>query len=110
QMNKKQIELFDFWNKSRNSSSATTTNASLSCENQKEIPSTPSDTSDSIPLFILDEPVNEVEIVSTESRCLSSNIPENQQVSSLIENEDSNKLQTNKKPSTPNCRNYLSSW
>ncbi|CAF3556938.1 unnamed protein product [Rotaria socialis] len=109
-MNKKQIELFDFWNKSRNLSLATTTNVSLSCENQQEISSIPSDTTDSIPLYTLDEPVKEVETASTESRCSSSHIPENQQVSSLIENEDSNMLQTNKKPSTPNCRNYLSSW
>ena len=59
-MDKAHRELFDFWNRSRNSSPAATTNILSSQENQQGAQKT----AESIPLFILDTPVNEVEIVS----------------------------------------------
>ena len=109
-MDKAHCELFDFWNRSRNSSPAATTNILSSHENQQGASSASSETAESIPLFILDTPVNEVEIVSTESPCSSIKVLNNQQVPFSIQDENNNKSQSKKKSSTGQRRNYLSSW
>ena len=105
-MNKKQIELIEFWNKSRKPS----TNVLLSHENQQQISSASSYTPESIPSCILDEPENDIEIISSESPFLSSNIPDIEHVSPSIENENSSKSQLNNKSSPIIRRNYLPAW
>jgi hypothetical protein len=61
-MNKKQLEWIEFWNKSRKPP----TDILVSHENEQQISSASSYTSESIPSCILDEPVNEIEIISTD--------------------------------------------
>ncbi|CAF4981731.1 unnamed protein product, partial [Rotaria sp. Silwood1] len=105
QMNKKQIELIEFWNKSPKPPM----NVLVSHENEQHI-SASSCTSESIPSCILDEPVNEIVIISSESPCSSSNILDNHDMSFSIQQENSNKSQLNKKSSTIVRRKYLSAW
>ncbi|CAF5016266.1 unnamed protein product, partial [Rotaria socialis] len=69
----------------------------LSHDNQQQIYSVSSCTSEPIPSCILDEPENDIVIISSESSFLPSNIPDNQHVSSSIAHENSNKSQLNKK-------------
>ncbi|CAF1424337.1 unnamed protein product, partial [Rotaria sordida] len=59
---------------------------------------------------MLDEPVNEIVIISSESPYSSSNILDNHDMSSSIQPENSNKSQLNKKSSNVVRRKYLSVW
>ncbi|CAF3492886.1 unnamed protein product [Rotaria socialis] len=105
-MNKKQIELIEFWSRSPKPP----TNVLSPRENQQQIHSPSSYTPDSIPSCIFDEPENEIEIIACESPCSLSNVADIQHVSSSIEYETSNKSNLNKKSSTKIRRNYLPDW